>query len=108
MAFYGHKITQKNLQSRSQHSMPTHSIFNLELFTESYRERKEHEVYLALLRMVPGLEERLMTGDTDTLQSVAMQVSQKSCLYHCLLAIQAFNLSCKRVPQVQGQTIQKV
>lgn len=81
--------------------------FNLELFTESYRERKEHEVYLALLRMVPGLEERLMTGDTDTLQSVAMLVS-RSCLYHRLLAIQAFNSSCKRVPQGQGQTIQKV
>ena len=51
--------------------------FNLELFTESYRERKEHEVYLALLRMVPGLEERLMTGDTETVMRSPICYSRK-------------------------------
>ena len=62
-----------NLRSRSQHSTPTHSI-DMSSYL-SFRERKEQEVYLTLLKMVPGLEERLMSGDTEIVKSTAMLAS---------------------------------
>lgn len=45
------------------------------IYSIFYREREEHRIYLALLRMVPGLEERLMTGDADIVHTCAVLVS---------------------------------
>lgn len=39
------------------------------------RERREHKVYLALLKSVPGLEERLMNANSEEeIQSIAAMV----------------------------------
>ena len=41
-----------------------------------YREHREHKVFCALLKSVPGLEERLMNADSEEeIQSIAAMVS---------------------------------
>jgi hypothetical protein len=42
------------------------------------RERREHGVFQKLLQMVPGLEERLLTGSEEETIFVADLVSQHS------------------------------
>ena len=43
--------------------------------TLQYRERHEHKIFLTLLKSVPGLEERLVTGSDDEAGIVAELVS---------------------------------
>ena len=41
-----------------------------------YRERREHKVFLELLKCVPGLEERLMNAESEEeVHSIAVMVS---------------------------------
>ena len=40
-----------------------------------YRERQEHRVYLCLMRIIPGLEERLMNGSDENVMHIAELVS---------------------------------
>ena len=42
------------------------------------RERREHRVFDKLLQMVPGLEERLLTGSEEEITFVAELVSLRS------------------------------
>lgn len=42
----------------------------------TYRERREHKVYIRLMQMVPGLEERLMNGSDEDVLHVAELVGQ--------------------------------
>ena len=40
------------------------------------RERREHRVFQQLLQMIPGLEDRLMSGSADDVVHIADLVSQ--------------------------------
>lgn len=49
-----------------------------------YRQRREHAVFGILLQTVPGLEDRLMEGTDDDVQSIAEMVRYK-CNWSILL-----------------------
>lgn len=47
------------------------------------RERREHKVFMALLKSVPGLEERLMSSNSEEeIHSIAAMVSLFLPFYH--------------------------
>jgi hypothetical protein len=47
----------------------------IDLLTHPTRERREHAVFKALLRIVPNLEDRIMAGSEDDLTEIADSVS---------------------------------
>jgi len=50
-------------------------------FNVHVRQRREHRVFHALLRTVPGLEERLLEGSDDGAVTAAEMVSFLLCAY---------------------------
>ena len=74
----------------------------------SCRERREHKVFLELLRCVPGLEERLMNAESEEgVQSIAVMVRSSYSLFHGLTFIIA-DFSCRGELPVLDLTIQRV
>jgi hypothetical protein len=45
-----------------------------------FRQRREHDVFQALLKMVPGLEERLTEGIEGDVATIAEMVSHELCI----------------------------
>lgn len=88
----------------------TYSVVESRYYFFLSRERKEHQVYLALLGMVPGLEERLMSGDTEMIHRCAMLVSQKCEAYNFIDfdSNEVTLYSYRRGPLAQDRMIQKV
>ena len=58
-------------KSLTSHSLPSKNLFyskvlhNCQFITLLLREREEHEIFLALLASVPGLEERLINTSSE-------------------------------------------
>lgn len=84
--------------------------FRLTLTLRDKRERKENKVFLSLLKSVPGLEERIMTTESeDEIYNIAALVSF---FFLPLLAraqklVVSPTVSYKRVHLAHAPTIQK-
>lgn len=59
---------------------------HLRIAQDSGREQQEHEVFQALLRMVPKLDERLVEGTTEEVQHIAGMVS-RTCRAYCFFGV---------------------
>jgi hypothetical protein len=55
-----------------------------------FRERREHAIFQELLKSIPGLEERLVTGSDDEVMIVAELVGV---IYHYIFGQQFYSLS---------------
>lgn len=68
------------MQRKSLHTSKAHidaaELGSLHIISVLHREQREHKVFWALLKCVPGLEERLMNADSEeVVQSIAAMVS---------------------------------
>ena len=70
------RVSLKNLSQMSMSSTQMNS--NLTQPSWRCRQRREHRVFETLLQMVPGLEDRLLTGADDGVLHVAEMVSPQS------------------------------
>lgn len=71
-----------------------------------FRERREYKVYRQLLQMVPGLEERLVSGSDEEVTHIGDLV----CIALTVFLSVSFQIPCrfKKGPRPPDQTIQRV
>ncbi len=78
-------LTRPLPHSRFTHT-PSLGLFQLNVAL--YRERREHKVFLELLKCVPGLEERLMNAESEEeVHSIAMMVSSSPFFFFFFFSI---------------------
>lgn len=72
-----------------------------------FRERQEYVVFRELIRMVPGLEARLMESSEEEIIAIADLVTQATILLFYFLTYNQLDSRYRKVQMVQGQMTPK-